>query len=57
MHVKRHRLSGCKDDVNRVSEAFTRMIYTHVLNKPGIGVKSPLDVAGTLKGDETGMGG
>ena len=22
----------------------TTMIYTHVLNKPGIGVKSPLDV-------------
>jgi hypothetical protein len=28
---------------DRVSDAFTRMIYTHVLNKPGIGVKSPLD--------------
>jgi putative endonuclease len=27
---------------NRVSPAFTR-IYTHVLSKPGIGVKSPLD--------------
>ena len=27
---------------SRVSAAFTR-IYTHVLNKPGIGIKSPLD--------------
>ena len=26
---------------SRVSAAFTR--YTHVLNRPGIGVKSPLD--------------
>ncbi len=24
----------------------TTMIYTHVLNKPGIGVKSPLDSGG-----------
>jgi integrase len=43
------------DTLSRVSGAFTRqellgdkdvsmtMIYTHVLNKPGIGVKSPLD--------------
>jgi site-specific recombinase XerD len=23
----------------------TTMIYTHVLNRPGIGVKSPLDAA------------
>jgi len=23
----------------------TRMIYTHVLNRPGLGVKSPLDYA------------
>jgi putative endonuclease len=27
---------------SRVSAAFTR-IYTHVLNRPGVGVKSPLD--------------
>ena len=26
----------------RVSTAFTR-VYTHVLNRPGIGVRSPLD--------------
>ena len=28
---------------DRVTEGFTRMIYTQVLNRPGIGVKSPLD--------------
>ena len=26
-----------------VKDVSTTMIYTHVLNKPGIGVKSPLD--------------
>jgi len=39
--------------VSRVSEvakldrgfAFTRMVYTHVLNRPGIGVRSRLDHA------------
>lgn len=29
----------------------TTMIYTHVLNKPGLGVKSPLDVANSLGRD------
>ena len=29
--------------LNHVDKVFTWMIYTHVLNKPGIGVKSPLD--------------
>ena len=28
---------------DHVDEVFTWMIYTHVLNKPGVGVKSPLD--------------
>jgi hypothetical protein len=28
---------------HRVKDVSTTMIYTHVLNKPGIGVKSPLD--------------
>ena len=23
--------------------SFTRMIYTHVLNRPGLGIRSPLD--------------
>jgi hypothetical protein len=29
--------------LDRVDKVFTWMIYTHVLNKPGIGVRSPLD--------------
>jgi len=29
--------------LDHVDGVFTWMIYTHVLNKPGIGVKSPLD--------------
>ena len=29
--------------MGRESKLFTRMIYIHVLNKPGIGVKGPLD--------------
>jgi putative endonuclease len=29
--------------LDHVDKVFTWMIYTHVLNKPGIGVKSPLD--------------
>ncbi|MEO6970620.1 MAG: hypothetical protein ABI217_06975 [Chthoniobacterales bacterium] len=28
-----------------VKDVSTTMIYTHVLNKPGLGVKSPLDHA------------
>ena len=27
----------------RHTDVATTMIYTHVLNKPGVGVKSPLD--------------
>ena len=27
----------------------TTMIYTHVLNKPGLGVRSPLDEVGSRK--------
>jgi hypothetical protein len=29
--------------LDHVDGVFTWMIYTHVLNRPGIGVKSPLD--------------
>ena len=29
--------------LDHVDKVFTWMIYTHVLNKPGIGVKNPLD--------------
>jgi hypothetical protein len=29
--------------LDHVDKVFTWMIYTHVLNKPGIGVRSPLD--------------
>jgi hypothetical protein len=29
--------------LDHVDEVFTWMIYTHVLNRPGFGVKSPLD--------------
>jgi hypothetical protein len=31
------------DDISRGKDVSTTMIYTHVLNKPGIGVKSPLE--------------
>jgi len=35
--------SDVQEHVSRVSEAFTRMIYTHVLNRPGLHIRSSLD--------------
>ncbi|MDP2138658.1 MAG: hypothetical protein Q8J74_12490 [Candidatus Didemnitutus sp.] len=37
--------------MNRVRRCrFTRQIYTHVMRKPGIGVRSPLDQPGAPSG-------
>jgi integron integrase len=35
----------------------TTMIYTHVMNRPGIGVKSPLDMGGRVMEENGGYGG
>ncbi len=46
IHRDEHNLAlhlACSFMLDHVDKVFTWMIYTHVLNKPGIGVKSPLD--------------